>query len=157
MVDTSSITVKPGDALNAIAARVFPSEDVSRFTEILDQIDDPGQALNTLFGDLTQGSSLQLPSVDQIENFAQPVLSKVASSLGGAKGFLDQATEAINSVSGKLPPELQGYAAEALKVVGEANGVLSQAETILGGAEDKLRSYSGQVTNLIPWLLSGKQ
>jgi hypothetical protein len=149
-------TVKPGDALNAIAARIFPGEDVSRFTEILDQIENPDEALNTLFSDLVEGTNLQLPSLEQIESFAQPVLSKVASSLGGAKGVLDQATEIINSVSGKLPPQLQGYAADALNVVGEANGVLSKAESILGEAEGKLRDYGGQATNLVPWLLSGK-
>lgn len=149
-------TVKPGDALNAIAARVFPGEDVSRFTEILDQIDDPDQALRTLFGDLVEGTGLQLPSVGQIESFAQPVLTKVASSLGGAKGALDQATQIITDISGKLPPSLQGYTTEALEIVGEVNGVLGQAETILGEAEDKLREYEGQATNLIGWLLSGR-
>lgn len=152
----TTVTAKPGDSLSAIAARIFPGEDVGRFTEILDQIDDPQQALTTLFGDLAEGTKLQLPSTEQIENFAQPVLSKVASSLGGAKGFLDQATEAISSISGKLPPQLQSYASEALQIVGEANGVLGQAESILGEAEDKLRDYAGQATNLIPWLLSGK-
>lgn len=146
-----SITVKPGDALNTIAARVFPGEDVRRFTEILEA--NPGL---DIFGDLTDGITLNLPDVEQIESFAQPVLTKVASSLGGAKGFLDQATGAINSISGKLPPELQGYAKEALAVVGEANGVLGQAETLLGEAQGKLREYGGQGTGLVNWLLSGK-
>lgn len=156
MPDTQSITVKPGDALNAIAARVFPGEDVNRFTEILDQIDDPDTALTTLFGDLAQNSQLQLPSVEQIESFAEPVLTKVASSLGGAKGFLDQATNVITDISGKLPPQLKGYATEALNIVGEANGVLGQAESVLGEAENKLREYGGQGTNLVNWLLAGK-
>jgi hypothetical protein len=154
MPDT--ITILPADALNLVASRVFPGEDVSRFTEILDQIDDPEEALTTLFGDLVEGDVLPLPSVQQIESFAQPVLTKISASIGGAKGFLGEAESAITSISGKLPPRLQGYAKEALEVVGELNGVLGDAESLLGDAEDKLREYGGQGTSVVSWLLSGK-
>lgn len=149
-------TIKPGDALNTIAAKVFPGENVSRFTEILDQIDDPEKAVQTLLGDLIEGQSLALPSVEQIESFAEPVLQEVAASLGGAKGFLGQLEGTITDISQKLPPELQGYSKEALRLIGEANGVLGKVEGVLGQAKEKLRDYKGQATNLIGWLLSGK-
>jgi hypothetical protein len=145
------ITVRTADALNLIAARVFPGADVSRFTEILDQNPELD-----VFSDLAAGTELNLPSTEQIQKYAQPVLGKIASSLGGARGYLGQAEQVINQVSGKLPPELQGYAKEALNLVGEANGVLDQAEGILDQGTEALRDYGGQATNLIQWLLSGK-
>lgn len=147
----TTIQVKPQDTLSTIAARVFPGQDVTRFREILDQNPDLD-----VFSDLPENFNLQLPSNEQIQSYAQPVLTKIASSLGGAKGFLGQAEQIISQVSGKLPPELQGYAKEALDFVSEANGIVGQAETVLGEAEAGLRDYGGQATNLIQWLLSGK-
>ncbi|HEY9750521.1 MAG TPA: hypothetical protein V6C63_17700 [Allocoleopsis sp.] len=160
MLETPTYTTKPGDALNLIAAQIFPGEDVGRFTEILDQIDEPEDAIATLFSELAEGQILQLPSVEQIENFAQPVLSRIADSVGGAKGFLGQVEDTITSISGKLPPQLQGYAKEALELVGEANEVIGDVEGFLDRADEevlgKLRDYGGQPTKLVSWLLGGK-
>lgn len=147
----TTITTQPQDSLSTIAARVFPGRDVTRFREILDQNPELD-----VFSDLPENFNLQLPSTEQIQSYAQPVLTKIASSLGGAKGFLGQAEQMISQVSGKLPPELQGYAKEALQLTAEANGVIGQAESVLGEAEAGLRDYGGQGTNLIQWLLSGK-
>lgn len=147
----ATATAQNADALNLLAARIFPGADVTRFRELLDanpEID--------VFGDLAAGAQLELPSTEQIESYAAPVLGKIASSLGGARGYLGKAEQVITQISGSLPPELQGYAAEALSLVGEANGVLDQAEGVLEQGQGALRDYGGQATNLIQWLLSGK-
>ncbi len=146
-----TLTVLSGDTLSTIAARVFPGGDVRRFVELA--IENPD--LN-IFEDLPAGLELNLPSTEQIENFARPALFRVATSLGGARGFLGEAEEAIDRFSGQLPPQLQGYAQEALDLVGEANGVLDQAETALDRVEDQVREYAGRGTNLVSWLLSGR-
>lgn len=151
-----TLTVKPGEQLNALAARVFPGQDVTRFVEILDLNEELD-----VFGDLPQELSVNIPEPEQILQFAQPVLSEVSEAIGGAKGAIAQVTEQIESVAGKLPPQFQGYAKQALEVVGQVNGVIGEAEALLeklpGEATDKLRQYQGEVTRLVPWLLSGKQ
>lgn len=149
----ATTTVKPGDTFASIAARIFPNAEVSRFTELLDANPDLD-----LFSDLIEGTELQLPSTAQIESRVQPVLTKIASSLGGAKGYLGQAESVINAVSGVLPESLQGYAKEALNIVGEANGVIDNAETILGDVQSAVggdRAYGGQGVQLVSWLLNG--
>jgi phage tail protein X len=149
------VTLNPADTLSTLAARIFPGEDVSRFTELLDA--NPGlDPIAAIFDNLPENLQLNLPSTEQIESFAAPVLTAVSSSLGGAKGFLEQAEQTLTSISGKLPPQLQGYAKEALDLVGEANGVLGEVEGAIASTSDKLREYAGQGTQLIPWLLSGK-
>lgn len=151
-----TLTVKPGEQLNALAARVFPGQDVSRFVEILDL----NESLD-VFGDLPQELSVNIPDAEQILQYAQPVLSSVSEAIGGAKGAIAQVTGQIEAISGKLPPQLQGYAKQALEAVGQVNGVIGEAEALLeklpGEATDKLRQYEGEVTRLVPWLLSGKQ
>lgn len=150
----STTTVRPGDTLATVAARVFPGASVQRFSELLDANPDLD-----IFSDLIEGTELQLPSTEQLESRVQPVLTKIASSLGGAKGYLGQAESVINAVSGVLPESLQGYAKEALNIVNEANGVIGEAETILSDVQSTvggLRGYEGQGVQLVSWLLSGK-
>lgn len=141
-------TVRNAETIGMVAARTFPGGDVRRFTEILDQNPDLD-----VFSDLAAGLNLELPSTEQIQNFAQPVLTQIATSLGGAQGFLGQTSATLNKISGNLPPELQGYAKEVLDLVGDANGVLTEATTALDQASEALRDYGGQGTNLISWLL----
>lgn len=151
----TTTAARPGDTLAAIAARTFPGADVRRFTEILDANPDTLD----VFGDLSLGSQITLPSTEQIEQRVQPALTKIASSLGGAKGFLGQAEDVINAVSGVLPSSLQGYAKDALSAVNIANGVIGEAETVLEdvqGAVGGARNYGGQGVSLVSWLLSGK-
>lgn len=145
-----TIITKESDSLNLVAARVFGG-DVSRFGEILDLNPDLD-----VFADLAPAVPLEIPTQEQIENYAQPVLTRIADSAAGARGFLGTVQQTINQVSGSLPSELQGYASEVLDLVGEANGVLDEAETIIEQATDKLRTYGNQ-TNLISWLLGGKK
>lgn len=145
-----TLTSRPADTLSTIAARVFGG-DVRRFSEILDLNPDLD-----VFADLPPELELRLPDRAQIENFARPVLTSIASSLGGARGALGQAEEVITQIGGTLPPELQGYTQDALDLVGEANTVLERAETALDEVGDRLRGYDTQATNLVQWLLSGR-
>lgn len=144
-------TIQPHDTINAIAARLFPGGDVRRFREILELNPDLD-----ILSDLPEGIELNIPGIEQLENYAQPVLTRIASSLGGAQGFLNQAETTLQRISGNLPSELQGYSRAALELVGEANNVLNEVETVVEGASDRLRDYGGQGTNLVSWLLSGK-
>ncbi len=147
----STTKVEPGENLSLLASRVF-NGDALRFTEILDLNPDLD-----VFGELKQELKLNIPSTDQIFNYAQPALTSVGQALQQVNGFADQATNAINQISGKLPPQLQGYAKEAIALVGEINGIAGKAQTVLDGAESKLREYEGQAVKLVPWLLGGRR
>jgi hypothetical protein len=146
----NTIQVVRGETLSSLAARVFPNQDVTRFIEILDL----NPELN-VFDEITEGMSINIPSTDQIFGYADPIFEGIANATQKATGILGDVTEQIQSFSGKLPPELQGYAAEALEVIGEVNGFLGDVETKIEGVSDQLREYKGKATNLVNWLLSG--
>ena len=146
-----STTVQPGENLALLSARIF-NGDPLRFPEILD--------LNPnldVFWDLAQEANIDIPTPDQIFNYAQPALTSIGQALQEVNGFTEQATNAINQVAGQLPPELQGYAKEALDIVGEVNGIVGEAQTVLTNATDQLRQYQGKAVKLVPWLLGGKR
>lgn len=143
--------VEPGENLSLLASRVF-NGDVLRFTEILDLNPDLD-----VFGELTQEIQLNIPSTEQIFNYAKPALTSVGQALQQVNGFTEQATNAINQISGQLPAGLQGYAKEAIALVGEINGIAGKAQTAIDGVEGQLREYEGQAVKLVPWLLGGKR
>lgn len=147
----STTKVEPGENLSLLASRIF-NGDALRFTELLDLNPDLD-----VFDDLTQEVELNIPSTEQIFNYAKPALTSVGQALAQVNGFTEQATNAINQVAGQLPPQLQGYAKEALELVGEINGIVGKAQTVLGEAENQLREYEGQAVKLVPWLLGGKR
>jgi hypothetical protein len=145
-----------GQTLSEVAEQVLG--DSLRFPEILELNPDLD-----IFGDLLdldEGMSIDIPDAEQILNFASPVLTEVSSALGGMGRYLEQASSAISSVSSKLPPQLQGYAQEALDTIGKVNGIREDVEQYLEKgkslAENKLREYEGQLVQLVPWLLEGK-
>lgn len=139
--------VEPGEDLAQLTARLFDGDPL-RFTEVLDLNPDLD-----VFADLEQETTLEVPEPSQIMRYAQPVFGSVAQTLNEVSGVADQVTGAIDA----LPPELQGYAKEALEFVGEINGVTGKAKTVLEDAQNQLRKYDGQVTKLVPWLLGGKR
>jgi hypothetical protein len=144
--------VQPGENLSQLADRIL--DDPLRFTELLDL--NPGL---DVFGGLTQELSLEIPEASQILNYAAPVFGSVAQALNSADGFLDQVEGVIVNAVDDLPPQpqLQGYAKEALELVGELNGVVGQAQSIVKEGQEKLRQYEGQAVKLVPWLLGGKR
>jgi hypothetical protein len=144
------------ETLSEVADKVFG--DSLRFPEILDMnpnLDVFGDLL-----DLDDGVSIDIPEADQILSFAEPVLSEVSEALGGMGRYLEQASSTITSVSSHLPPQLKGYAQEALDAIGKVNGIKGEVEQYLDKgkslASDKLREYEGQLVQLVPWLLEGK-
>lgn len=147
----ASTKVEPGENLSLLASRVF-NGDVLRFTELLDLNPDLD-----VFGELQQELNVEIPSTEQIFNYAKPALTSVGQALQQVNGLTSQVSNAIEQFSGQLPPQLQGYAKEALEIVGEINGIAGKAQTVLDGAENKLREYEGQAVKLVPWLLGGKR
>ena len=142
--------VQPGENLSQLSDRLFG--DPLRFTEVLDLNPDLD-----VFGNLAQETSLEVPEAAQILNYAAPVFGSVSKALNQADGFLDQVEGAIVNIADDLPPQFQGYAKEALELVGELNGVVGQAQSIVAQGQDKLRQYEGQAVKLVPWLLGAKR
>lgn len=140
---SKTATTAPGDSIASLAADIF-NGDVTRFTELLDL--NPGI---DVFGELTQGINLELPDTSQVFNYAKPVLSQVGETISGVTGT-------ISAIEEKLPSQLKGYATEALKLLGEVNGVLGDVESTLNKAEEKLQSYQGEPVQLVRWLLGGQ-
>lgn len=105
------------------------------------------------------GEVINVPSEEQILNFAKPQLTKVGAALSGAGDVIDQARSLITDVSGKLPPQFQGYTKEALKQLGKLNGIRENAEQAI--SEKTLSELLGKIgrggtgteTTLIKWLL----
>lgn len=154
MPQRQTLISAPGESLTALSERVF-NGDPLRFTEILE--------LNPnldVFADLPQELEVNIPDASQILNFAQPALTRISQSLGGAGRFLDQTSAALTQISGNLPPELQGYAQEAIDAIGEINGIREEVEQTIDGAteqiDSRLRSYQGQAVQLVQWLLGGR-
>jgi hypothetical protein len=143
-----------GETLAEVADQVFG--DSLRFPEILGMNPDLD-----IFGDLLDfdGLSIDIPEVDQVLSFATPALTQVSQAIGGMGRYLDEASSLISSVSSSLPPQLQGYAQEALDLIGEVNGFRGEVEQYLEEGKsllgDKLREYEGQLVQLVPWLLEG--
>lgn len=147
-----TIQTQPGDTLSTLADRTF-NGDVLRFPEILD--------LNpefNVFSELPPSANLNIPDPAQILNYAKPALSRVSKAIGGAGRYLSEVERVINQVSGALPPELQGYAQEALGIVGKVNGIVGDVEQTLNNdaLDGQLRHYEGQLVSLVPWLLNGR-
>lgn len=151
MKQVQVVRTKPGEDLPALAARVF-NGDVSRFTEILDL----NPSLD-VFGSLPQELDVNIPQPSQILNFARPALSRVSQSLSGVGRYLSEAEKLLNEAKNVIPEGLQGYASEALDLVGEINGVVGdieqKASTTLDSIDSTLRQYDGQLVQLVPWLL----
>ncbi len=139
----TAIKTEPGESISAIAHRIF-NGDVSRFTEILDLNPDID-----VFEELVEGVNIQLPDTSQILNYAKPVLSEISETIGGA-------TSTISAIQEKIPPQLQGYTQEALKVLGEINGVVGEVESVLGKAGETVNKYGGKPVQLVRWLLGGQ-
>ncbi|MCC5644798.1 hypothetical protein LC607_18000 [Nostoc sp. CHAB 5824] len=132
-----------GDTIAAIASEIF-NGDVTRFTELLDLNPDID-----VFGDLVEGLDLEVPDTSQILNYARPVLSQIGETL-------DTASNTLTTLQTQLPSNLQGYAADALKLLGDVNGVLGDVETTLTKAEEQVSSYDGKPVQLVKWLLGGQ-
>jgi hypothetical protein len=136
-------TTIPGDSIATIASDIF-NGDVTRFTELLDLNPDID-----VFGELTQGIKIELPDTSQILNYAKPVLSGVGETIKNT-------TDTISAIQDKLPSQLQGYSKEALKLLGEVNGILGEVESTLDKASSQLQTYSGEPVKLVRWLLGGQ-
>ncbi|MDM9583096.1 hypothetical protein [Nostoc sp. GT001] len=134
---------KSGDTIAAIASQIF-NGDVTRFTELLDLNPDID-----VFGELVEGLDLELPDTSQILNYARPVLSQIGETL-------DTATNTLTTLQTQLPSNLQGYAADALKLLGDVNGVLGDVETTLTKTQEQVSSYDGKPVQLVKWLLGGQ-
>lgn len=131
--------VESGENLSALSARVF-NGDWSRFEEILDlnpELD--------IFDALPASVEIKIPEVEQILNVAQPALSSVRSAIAGVSPSLARSVD-----------DIEGYAKEAISLVGKINGTIQEAETIVNDALTEARSYKGKLVQLVPWLLSGK-
>ncbi|MCC5636327.1 hypothetical protein LC593_10745 [Nostoc sp. CHAB 5844] len=132
-----------GDTIAAIASKIF-NGDVTRFPELLDLNPDID-----VFGDLVEGLDLEIPDTSQILNYAKPVLSQIGETI-------DTATNTLTTLQTQLPSNLQGYAADALKLLGDVNGVLGDVETTLAKVEEQASSYDGKPVQLVKWLLGGQ-
>jgi phage tail protein X len=139
----NAIKTEPGESLSAIAHRIF-NGDVTRFTELLDL--NPSLSV---FEDLTEGLNIEIPDTAQIFNYAKPVLSEISETIGGATGT-------ISAIQDKIPPQLQGYTQEALKVLGEVNGVVGDTFAVFGKAEEVASKYGNKPVQLVRWLLGGQ-
>ncbi|MBH8566710.1 hypothetical protein I8748_31940 [Nostoc sp. CENA67] len=134
---------KTGDTIASLASQIF-NGDVTRFTELLDLNPDID-----VFGDLVEGLDLEIPDTSQILNYAKPVLSQIGETL-------DTATSTLTTLQTQLPGNLQGYTADALKLLGDVNGVLGDVETTLNKTEEQISSYDGKPVQLVKWLLGGQ-
>ncbi|NDJ20951.1 hypothetical protein GS682_04685 [Nostoc sp. B(2019)] len=132
-----------GDTIAAIASDIF-NGDVTRFTELLDLNPDID-----VFGELVEGIDLDLPDTSQILNYARPVLSQIGETI-------DLSSSTLNTLQTQLPSNLQGYASDALKLLGDVNGVLGDVETTLTKAEEQVSNYDGKPVQLVKWLLGGQ-
>jgi hypothetical protein len=146
----STTFVEPGETISSLADRIF--DDPLRFPEIFDK--NPGL---DIFGDLVQGQSINIPEPSQILRYAEPVFGSVSQALGQGEQLVEKASALITEYGGKLPPELQGYAKEAIEAVGQVNGAIGKAQSILKEGQSSLRKYDGQAVRLVPWLLGGKR
>lgn len=136
----TKISIEPGETISQLSDRIF-NGDVLRFTELLD--------LNPnldVFGELSEGITVEIPEVSQILNYAKPQLSAVSETITGI-------SSTVSAVVEKLPPQLQGYAKEAVNLLGEINGVVGQAESILGKAEAEINKYGDKPVKVVQWLL----
>ncbi|BAZ39402.1 hypothetical protein NIES4101_53550 [Calothrix sp. NIES-4101] len=134
------ISIDAGETISQLSDRIF-NGDVLRFTELLD--------LNPnldVFGELTQGIEIEIPDVAQILNYAKPQLSAVSETITGI-------SSTVSAVVEKLPSQLQGYAKEAVELLGEINGVVGQAESLLGQAEAEINKYGDKPVKVVQWLL----
>ena len=132
--------IETGETLSQLADRIF-NGDVLRFTEILDS--NPNI---DVFEELSEGLRVEIPEVSQILNYAKPQLSAVSETITGV-------SNTVNAVVEKLPPQLQGYAKEAVELLGEINGVVGKAESILNGAEEQINKYGDNPVKVVQWLL----
>lgn len=133
-------SIEPGETLSQLADRIF-NGDVLRFTEILDLNPDID-----IFEELTEGARVEIPEVSEILNYAKPQLSAVSETVTGA-------SKTVSAVVEKLPPQLQGYAKEAVELLAEINGVVGKAESILNNAEAQLNKYGDKPVKVVQWLL----
>lgn len=144
------LTTSPGDTLSSVSDRIL--NDPLRFPEILDL----NPSLD-VFSELPQELPIQIPDLAQQLNFAQPALSSISQSVGGVGRWLSEAERQLNSLVGNLPSELQGYAQDAINAVGDINGITGDIQQTVGeglsAAEQSLRSYQGELVQLVPWLL----
>lgn len=135
-----TITIQPGETISQLSDRVF-NGDVLRFTELFDLNPDLD-----VFGELTEGIEIDIPDAAQILNFAKPQLSAVSETITGF-------SSTVSTIVEKLPAQLQGYAQEALDLLGEVNGVVGQAESLLGQAEAEINKYGDKPVKVVQWLL----
>lgn len=134
---------KTGDTIAAIASQIF-NGDVTRFPELLELNPDID-----VFGELVEGLDLEIPDTSQILNYAKPVLSQISETL-------DTATNTLTTLQTQLPENLQGYAADALKLLGDVNGVVGDVESTLTKVEEKSSTYDDKPVQLVKWLLGGQ-
>lgn len=132
--------IEPGETISQLADRIF-NGDVLRFTEMLDLNPDVD-----IFDELIEGARVEIPDASQILNYAKPQLSAVSETITGA-------SQTVSAVTEKLPPQLQGYAKEAINLLGEINGVVGKAESVLNGAEAQLNKYGDKPVKVVQWLL----
>lgn len=145
-----TIQIKPGDTLKAIAGDIFGG-DSSRWREIADL--NPNLDIMKA---LPANISINIPDASQILNFAEPKLTAIAETVTKAESYLKQGENFIKKYESYLPSNLQGYAKEALGVIGKLNGVLGKAESTLTNLPKQIRNYL-QPTKLVDWLLHGNQ
>jgi hypothetical protein len=142
-------TTQPGDTFYSLAAQIFPGKDVTRFTELLDLNPDLDP-----FSDLPAGIPITLPSQQQILQMAQPALGQIAT----AAGSLATGSALTTSIptTDTLATSFQGYAPEAVNLVGAVNGA-TEAESIISQTSTDLGESQQQLVQLTTWLLSGKR
>lgn len=150
---------RAGDTYSSLAATRL--NDPTRFREILDLTSEPAR----VFENPPAGAIVELPTLQELYPIAAPKLGAVSQSVRGATTNLTQRATAltgqitgkIESIAGKLPPELQGYSTKALNAIASVNSAIGQVESeideILGRADDLLRGYGGSSVRLVDWLL----
>lgn len=145
------VPTKLGDSLPGLASKYLGS--ASNFREIAKL-----NKLNVLEA-LPANLPIQIPDPDEIIGKVQPILGEVSTTINAA---VDQAEGFLDKVDGLGVSELQGYTKVARDALGEVNGVLGKAESLLGkklkgfklGGDQAGRRYQdGKVLRLVDWLL----
>lgn len=158
---STTATARPGETLSTIAARVFPGGDVSRLGELL----AANPELSPLQDTIAAGTEITIPGKEQLLQYAQPVLTSIAGSFGGAGGIVSslagqlltgEVDFSIPSILGQLSslPGLEGYPQEAIALISAINGGNVKDAAIAFAKEKLTENAPDQLTNLIPWLLS---
>lgn len=127
-------TVKAGQEFGEIAAEHLGNS--SRFRELIESNGlDPEAIFETALDTFGSEVAIDVPEPQDLIEPARPVLSR-------ARQITTQTQQVLTQVSAVLPPELQGYTAEALSLIGEVNGAID------GVANSDILSVVSDLTGL---------